>query len=53
MIAQTRKKALMKPDLSNEAVENTQEFMLIAPVYVDTNTTKTLHLLGAQINAQL
>ena len=50
MIEQTRNKALMKPDLSNEAVEETQD---IAPVYVDTNTAKILHLMGAQTNPQL
>ena len=33
MIEQTRNKALMKHDLSNEAVEETQDR---APVYVDT-----------------
>ena len=47
--------ALMNPDgeawtKSNEAVEETQG---VAPVYVDTNTTKILHLLGAQTNPQL
>ena len=62
MIDQTRNKALMmsnealmKPDCeawtkSNEAVEETQG---VAPVYLDTNTTKILHLLGAQTNSQL
>ena len=62
MIEQTRNKALMmsnealmKPDgeawtKSNEAVEETQD---VAPVYVDTNTTKILHLLGVQTNPQL
>ena len=62
MIEQTRKKALMmsnealmKPDgeawtKSNEAVEETQD---IEPVYLDTNTTKILHLMGAQTNPQL
>ena len=62
MIEQTRNKALMmsnealmKPDCeawtkSNEAVEETQD---VAPVYVDTNTTKILHLLVAQTNPQL
>ena len=33
MIEQTRNRALMKPDLSSEAVEETQD---IAPVYADT-----------------
>ena len=37
--------ALMKPNLSNEAVEETRD---IAPVYVDTNTTKIFYLLGDQ-----
>ena len=62
MIEQTRNKALMmsnealgKPDgeawtKSNEAVEETRD---IAPVYVDRNTTKILHLMGAQTNPQL
>ena len=48
MIEQTRNGALMKPDLSNEAVEETQD---IAPVYVDTKTAK--HDMGAQTNPQL
>ena len=54
MIEQTRNKALMmsnealmKPD---EAVEETRD---IAPVYVDTNTTKILQLIGAQTNPHL
>ena len=50
MIEQTRNKALIEPNLSKEAVEETQD---IAPVYVDTNTTKILHLIGAQTNSQL
>ena len=61
MIEQTRNKALMmsnealmKPDeawtKSNEDVEETQD---IEPVYLDTNTTKILHLMGAQTNPQL
>ena len=50
MIEQTRNRALMKPDLSNEAVEETQD---IAPVYVDTKTAKLLHDMGAQTNPQL
>ena len=39
----------MKPHLSNEAVEETQD---IAPVYVDTKTAKLLHDMGAQTNPQ-
>ena len=35
--------ALMKPD---EAVEETRD---VAPVYVDTNTTKILHLMGLKL----
>ena len=50
MIEQTRNRALMKPDLSIEAVEETQD---IAPVYVDTKTAKLLHDIGAQTNPQL
>ena len=50
MIEQTRNRALMRPDLSNEAVEETQD---IAPVYVDTKTAKSLHGIGAQTNPQL
>ena len=50
MIEQTRNRALMKPDLSNEAVEETQD---IAPVFVDTKTAKLLHDMGAQTNPQL
>ena len=50
MIEQTRNRALMKPNLSNEAVEETQD---IAPVYVDTKTAKLLHDMGAQTNPQL
>ena len=50
MIEQTRNRALMKPDLFNEAVEETQD---IAPVYVDTKTAKLLHDMGAQTNPQL
>ena len=40
----------MKPNLSNEVVEETQD---IAPVYVDTKTAKFLHDMGAQTNPQL
>ena len=40
----------MKPDLSNEAVEEPQD---IAPVYVDTKAAKLLHDMGAQTNLQL
>ena len=50
MIEQNKNRALMKPDLSNEAVEETQD---IAPVYVDTKTAKLLHDMGAQTNPQL
>ena len=50
MIVQTRNIALMKPDLSNEAVEETQH---IAPVYVDAKRAKLLHDMGAQTNPQL
>ena len=50
MIEQTRNRELMKPNLSNEAVEETQD---IAPVYVDTKTAKLLHDMGAQTNPQL
>ena len=50
MIKQIRNRALMKPHLSNEAVEETQN---IAPVYVDTKTAKVLHDMGAQTNPQL
>ena len=50
MIEQTRNGALMKPNLSNEAVEETQD---MAPVYVDTKTAKLLHDMGAQTNPQL
>ena len=50
MKEQTRNRALMKPDLSNEAVEETQD---IAPVSVDTKTAKLLHDMGAQTNPQL
>ena len=50
MIEQTRNRALMKPNLSNEVVEETQD---IAPVYVDTKTAKLLHDIGAQTNPQL
>ena len=49
-IEQTRYGALMKPNLSHEAVEETQD---IAPVYVDTKTAKLLHDMGAQTNPQL
>ena len=50
MIEQTRNGALMKPNLSNEAVEETQD---MAPVYVDTKTANFLHDMGAQTNPQL
>ena len=40
----------MKPNLSNEGVEETQD---IAPIYVDTKTAKLLHDLRAQTNPQL
>ena len=50
MIEQTKNRALMKPDLSKETVEETQD---IAPVYVDTKTAKFLHDLGAQTHPQL
>ena len=50
MIEQTRNRALMKPNLTNEVVEETQD---IAPVYVDTKTAKLLHDMGAQTNPQL
>ena len=50
MIEQTRNRALMKPNLSNEAVEETQD---MAPVYNDTKTAKLLHDMGAQTNPQL
>ena len=49
MIAQTRNKALMKPDLSHENIKETQD---IAQVYVDTKTAKLLHDM-AQTNQQL
>ena len=49
MIEQTRNRALMKPDLSNEAVEETQD---MASVYVDTKTAKLFHDKGAQTNPQ-
>ena len=43
--------------MSNEASmkpgETTKETRDIATVYVDTNTTKTLHDMGAQTNPQL
>ena len=50
MIEQTRNGALMKPNLSNEAVEETQD---MAPVYFDTKAAKLLHDMGAQTNPQL
>ena len=50
MIEKTRNRALMKPNLSNEAVEETQD---ITPVYVDTKTAKLLHDTGAQTIPQL
>ena len=50
MIEQTRNQALMKPDLSNETIKETQD---IAPVFVDTKTAKLLHDMGAQANPQL
>ena len=53
MIEQIRNKALMmsnealmKPDLSNEAVEKTRD---IAPVYVDKKTANFFRDMGAQI----
>ena len=42
--------ALMKPDLSNEAVEKTRD---IAPVYVDIETANFLHEMGDQTKPQL
>ena len=50
MIEQTRNRALMKPDLSNEAVEETQH---IAPVYIDTKKAKLLYDMGTQTNTRL
>ena len=50
MIEQPRNRALMKPNLSYEVVEETQD---IAPVYVDSKTAKLLHDMGAQTNPQL
>ena len=50
MIEQTRNETLMKPDLSKETIEKTQE---IAPVCVDTGITKILHKMGAQTIPQL
>ena len=50
MIEQTRIRALMKPDLYIEAVEETHD---IAPIYVDTKTAQLLHDMGAQTNPQL
>ena len=51
MIGQTRNKALMMSNevlmKTDEAVEETRD---ISPVYVDTNTTKILDLMGAQTN---
>ena len=40
----------MNTDLSRETINETQD---IAPVYVDTETAKTLHDMGAQTNPQL
>ena len=50
MIEQTRNRALMKPNLTNEVVEETQD---IATDFVDTKTAKLLHDMGAQTNPQL
>ena len=50
MIEETRNGALIKTDLSNEAVEETQD---IAPVYADTKTAELFHDMGAQTNPQL
>ena len=50
MIEQTRNRALMKPNLTNEVVEENQD---IALVYVDTKAAKLLHDMGAQTNPQL
>ena len=50
MIEQTTNGALMKPNLSNEAVEETQD---MAPFYTDTKTAKLLHDMGAQTNPPL
>ena len=46
MIEQTRNGTLMKPSLSNETVEKTQD---MTPVYVDTKTTKILHKMGRKL----
>ena len=46
MIEQTRDRALMKPNLTNEVVEETQD---IAPVYVDTKTTKIFMTWGLKL----
>ena len=40
----------MKPNLSNEAVVETQD---MAPVYVDTKIAKIFHDMGAQTNPHL
>ena len=45
-IEQTRNRALMKIDLSNEAVEETQDIALFC---VDTKTTKLLHDMGLKL----
>ena len=50
MIEQTRNRALLKPNLSNEVVEETQD---IEPVYVDTKTAKLFLDIGVQTNPQL
>ena len=50
MVEQTRNRALMKPDLSIEAVKETQDK---APNYVDIKTAKLLHDTVAQTNPQL
>ena len=46
MIEQTRDRALMKPNLTNEVVEETQD---IAPVYVDTKTAKIFMTWGLKL----
>ena len=40
----------MKTDLSRKTIKETKD---IAPVYVDTETAKNLHDMGAQTNPQL
>ena len=46
MIEQTRDRALMKPNLTNEVVEEIQD---IAPVYVDTKTAKIFMTWGLKL----